>query len=320
MNVRTVGCLTLLVCFVLTAAPRAAERWTYASSDHFEVYTTGGNRQARDALIYFERVHAFFTDFLKRTPRQGKPTRLIIFSGDKQFAPYRPNEVAAAFYLAGPDRDFIVMKSLDEESYPLVVHEYAHLMFRHSGARFPVWLNEGLAEFFSTMEPEGSRMNIGLVPFARLQYLNEVALMPIERLLGVTRGSAEYNTQAHAGLFYSQSWALTHMILTDDSYHGKADPFVNLVANGTPSSSALMTVFGKTPEEVGRDLNSYVRRSLYRVLPQGLQIAAAEGQAADASGRRGRSRTRHRQPSGEHSQSRERRPRGLRTAGRTQAR
>ena len=149
--------LTLAICLVLTAAPLAAEKWTYASSDYFEVYATGGDRQARDAITYFERVHAFFTDFLKLSPQPGKPTRLIVFSSDKQFAPYRPNEVAAAFYLAGPDRDFIVMKSLDDESYPIVVHEYAHLIFRHSGARYPIWLNEGLAEFFSTLSPEGRR-------------------------------------------------------------------------------------------------------------------------------------------------------------------
>ena len=41
----------------------------YAESEHFEVYTTGGDRTARDALNYFERVHAFFTEFMKITPK-----------------------------------------------------------------------------------------------------------------------------------------------------------------------------------------------------------------------------------------------------------
>lgn len=257
--------VTLLVCLlILAAAPRAAEKWTYASSDYFEVYATGGDRQAREALTYFERVHAFFTGFLKLAPRRGKPTRLIIFSGDKQFAPYRPNEVAAAFYLSGPNRDFIVMKSLDKDAYPVVVHEYAHLLIRHSGARFPLWLNEGLAEFFSTMSPEGGRMSIGIVPLGRLQYLNDgVALMPLDRLFGVTRGSAEYNTRAHAGLFYSQSWALTHMLLTDKRYLAGFDELMRLVSNGTPSAAALMKLYGKTPDVLGQELSNYVRRSHY---------------------------------------------------------
>lgn len=39
------------------------------------------------------------------------------------------------------------MQSLDADSYPIVVHEYAHLIMWHAGATYPAWLNEGLAEF-----------------------------------------------------------------------------------------------------------------------------------------------------------------------------
>ena len=56
----------------------AAQTWTYAESEHFEVYTTGGDRTARDALTYFERVHAFFTDFMKTQDRYG-PSEALPF-------------------------------------------------------------------------------------------------------------------------------------------------------------------------------------------------------------------------------------------------
>ncbi len=257
--------LTLVICLVLTAAPLAAEKWTYAASDYFEVYATGGDRQARDAITYFERVHAFFTDVLKLSPKPGKPTRLIVFSSDKQFAPYRPNEVAAAFYLSGPDRDFIVMKSLDDESYPTVVHEYSHLIFRHSGARYPIWLNEGLAEFFSTLSPEGrEKMSVGAIPLGTLQYLNDgVTLMALQRLFDVRHDSPEYNTRKHAGVFYAQSWALTHMLLTDSRYRPQSGKFLQVMASGTPSATAIKSIYGKTPDDLGRDLYNYIRQSQY---------------------------------------------------------
>src|SRR5690242_5579713 len=106
---RLTSAVALLFCLVLPGAPRAADTWTYAASDHFEVYTTGGARQARDALAYFERVHAFFSDFLHLTPKQARPTRVIVFSGDRDYKPYRVNEVAVAYFRPGPDRDYIVM-------------------------------------------------------------------------------------------------------------------------------------------------------------------------------------------------------------------
>src|SRR5688572_20618959 len=79
---------------VLTLSPlnvRAAENWTYAASEHFEVYTTAGAGTAREALNYFERVYDFYTFIFRGAPKVKDRTRLIIFSNDRQFAPYRPN-------------------------------------------------------------------------------------------------------------------------------------------------------------------------------------------------------------------------------------
>lgn len=38
--------------------------------------------------------------------------RLIALRNDKEFAPYRPNETAAAFYLSGNQRGYIVMRNI----------------------------------------------------------------------------------------------------------------------------------------------------------------------------------------------------------------
>ena len=58
----------LVVCLLWAALPAAAEKWTYSESEHFEVYSTGGDRTARDALTYFERVHAYFAGVFRERP------------------------------------------------------------------------------------------------------------------------------------------------------------------------------------------------------------------------------------------------------------
>ena len=263
--------LLLLLLVVWVARPSAADKWTYAASEHFEVYSTGGARTAREALTYFERVHAFFAERLTLRTGSKTPTRLIVFSNEQQFAPYRPNEGVAAYYLGGPDRDYIVMARLDEDSNPIVVHEYAHLMFRHAGANYPLWLNEGLAEFYSTMTMDGDRMLVGPVPPGRLQYLNSgVRLIELDRLFAIDHDSPEYNTRQHAGVFYSQSWALAHMIMATDRYAPLSDTFLKtvstLLATGnkeTASTEAFQQVYGKSAADVMGDLTNYITRGQY---------------------------------------------------------
>jgi hypothetical protein len=258
--------LLLVACVLLIARPAAAQTWTYASSDHFEVYTTGGDRTAREVLEHFERVHVFFTDFLKLSPGGAPLTRLIVFSNEREFAPYRPNEVAAAYYQPGPDRDYIVMRAFDEGASQVVAHEYSHLVFRRSGARYPLWLNEGFADFFSTLTPDGNKMKVGLPPEGRLYYLREggQGLMPLPSLFAVGRDSREYNANSHAGLFYSQSWALTHLLLTDANYRPALVAFLDAIDAGSDAGTAIEKAYGRPLATVMHDLNAHVRRDQYR--------------------------------------------------------
>jgi len=256
-----------VLLFVLATATglRADAQWSYASSTHFEVYTTGGERVARNALVYFERVHAFFIDLLKLSPASPRPTRLIVFSGDREYKPYQPNEISSAFFQPGPDRDYIVMRSLDEHAYPIVVHEYVHLAILRSRDRFPLWLNEGLAEFFATLEPISNNLiSVGRVPFDRFESLKDAAeLLPLTRLLTIDHDAPEYNKSAHAGTFYSGSWALVHMLMTEPAYRPKTAAFFASLDADNDASTAFQAAYGKTVAAVQQDLWLYVRKQEY---------------------------------------------------------
>ncbi len=262
------GLAVAVVAAVLLSAawPEAqgALSWTYAASDHFEVYTTSGGGRAREALAHYEGVHAFFTRHLKLSPGRLPVARLIVFSSEHEFAPYRPNEFATAFYQSGPSGDAIVMRSLDRDSTTTVVHEYAHLMFRRSGAAYPLWLNEGLADYFSTVSIDRGRATLGIPPLGRLRALaGGAALLPLPRLFAIDRYASEYNSREHAGLFYSQSWALTHMLLSDARYRPNSDRFLDLMASGAPSGPTVEATFGRPLTAILRDLEAYVRRDRF---------------------------------------------------------
>ncbi len=266
------GLLALLWLPGLHAQPH----WTYAAGERFEVYTTGGDQTARRAIAIFDRAHAMLERVLHLPPPDGPPTRLIVFSRAKEFAPYATNSSVRAFYQSSPDTDFIVLSSLNGDVFPAAIHEFSHLVFRRSGSRYPLWLDEGLAEYFSTLTVEGAKLELGRAPRERVQAIGfGVRLMPLERLFAITRDSAEYNTPSRAELFYAESWAFTHMLVTDDRYRDRsADVLARLAANG-PTSLALTTVYGRPVKDIARDFGHYVLRGHYRTSTLGATLPSA---------------------------------------------
>ncbi|MEP7363872.1 MAG: hypothetical protein ABI972_11500 [Acidobacteriota bacterium] len=250
--------LAALVCLAGIAC--AEEKWTYVATPNFEVYTTSGAGDAKGALKRFELVRDFFSQVLGLTPQTGTPVRLIAFNSEKEFAPYKPNEVAAAFYLPGLDRDFIVVGDLDNNLWPIATHEYVHLLMKYSGMRVPVWLNEGTAELFSTMTQVADVMRVGVAPVGRILEIRNGKPIPLEELFAADHDSGRYNSKRHAGMFYAESWALTHMLYLDKRYMQERSKFMKAVLAGTPPADAFQTIYGKSLQQVFRDLEGYVRQ------------------------------------------------------------
>ena len=154
------------VAVACTVAALAASHdpWLRIQSPNFELFTTAGERDGRGLLLHFEQVRGFFQEAFGREFASRKPVRLIAFRNEKEFAPYRPNEAAAAFYHPGRDHDFIVMSHISAEESQVATHEYTHLLINQAGVEMPVWLNEGLADLYSTLEQAGTRTVLGAPP------------------------------------------------------------------------------------------------------------------------------------------------------------
>jgi tetratricopeptide (TPR) repeat protein len=259
------GLLYVVLC-VVSRSPQAAAaepEWIRIQSPHFELFTTVGEGRGRDAIVYFERLRNFFITATNSKLPQRRVT-LIAFNSPKEFEPYRRNEFSEAFYLGGHSRDYIVMGRINDQVRRIAAHEYVHLLVRHSGVDLPLWLNEGLAELYSTLKPTGKKVLVGEVIPSRLLYLRQKTMLPLAELTGVTHSSSHYNERDRAGVFYSQSWALTHMLNLSDSYREGSSEFLMQIANGTPSPDAFQRVYAKSLEEIYKDLRGYVHGDYFK--------------------------------------------------------
>lgn len=251
--------LGLTILLVAISASAAGEQWTRLTTPHFEMYTTGSKKRSRETILYFEEIRSFFLKAAAiRTNNADFPVRVVAFKTPKQYEPYSPNTFASAFYVPGRSRDYIVMGDMDPEHLPVAIHEYTHLLINHTGLKLPVWLNEGLADVYSTLKPLGAKAMIGdLIP-GRVQTLQSVKWLPFDVLTAVSHDSPIYKEKQRAGIFYSESWALTHMLYLAPSYHEHFADFLRAVKGGVAVEDACKTAFGKSGAQVYKDLQTYL--------------------------------------------------------------
>lgn len=266
--------LLFLLCGALALA--ADPKWISIENENFRIYSSANERETRDALSHFERVRGFFIQLTGAPPAKPVPVFVVVFGSEKEYQPFRFNEAAIAYYTPQADRDYIVMGKTGENAARIVTHEYAHLVFKHAGYNLPPWLNEGLAELFSTVAPLGKDTEFGNIIPGRLQELQLSKWIPFTTLLSVDHDSPYYNESKRAGMFYAESWALVHMLETTNQYRPRFGDVLEAIQNGTPSAEALEKIYGMPLSKLENELQGYVRGDSFRKLVTRIQLENIE--------------------------------------------
>src|SRR5690348_15278130 len=185
------------------------------------------------------------------------------------------------FFQPGEDVNYIAM-SLDareRDPYSIAFHEYVHLHLRDNVPQAPVWLNEGLAEFYGHLQFSAGEAVLG-APLSYLHLLRSQELLPLTTLLAIDHKSPHYNEQDKSGIFYGESWALVHYLMLGGP--GRQDQFrrfLQQVSRGEDVAKSLESSFGMTLETIEKELRAYVNRG---DLPT-LRLASGDDPQAYAS-------------------------------------
>jgi hypothetical protein len=134
-----------------------------------------------------------------------------------------------------------------------------HLVVQHAGLNFPPWLNEGIAELYSTLKPLGEKVVVGNLIAGHVQALYAEKWVPLAVILGAGHDSPYYNEKNKAGSLYNEGWALVHMLALNQDYRPKFSALLNAIVNGSPSIMALEQTYGKPLAVIEKDLQAYLR-------------------------------------------------------------
>jgi tetratricopeptide (TPR) repeat protein len=153
------------------------------------------------------------------------------------------------------------MQDISAEHRQAVMHEYTHLITEHQNLKLPVWLNEGLADLYSSLEPKGNQALVGRALPGRAALLANERWMDLNALFNTGQDSPYYNEKDKMSIFYAESWALTHMLAFGEEYRSGFSKFMAAAASGRAGADCLQSIYGKNVKQVTQDLHSYISQS-----------------------------------------------------------
>jgi tetratricopeptide (TPR) repeat protein len=243
--------------------------WLRLRSPHFELLTDASEKSGRALLAALEQIREVFREPGGPGKASPLPVRVYLFASPGDYRRYQPAAPVKGFYQGGPDANHIVLLASGAETRRIAFHEYVHLVLNHSAVRLPQWFEEGVAEFYSTLEVRGGKVVVGRLVESHVRLLSSAEWLDEATLVAVTRRSPLLDEAARAGIFYAQSWALVHMLTFLEPYRGRLSGYAALLADGEPAAPAFRKVFGRTMSQALDDLRGYLAGGRFPVAELG---------------------------------------------------
>jgi tetratricopeptide (TPR) repeat protein len=267
-----------LLLLLLAAAPASAydrpENWLEIRSQHFTVVTNANEKSGRRIADQFERMRSVFhVAFPQLSIDSGPPIIVLAIKDEKDFRALEPEAYLAkgqlklgGLFLRAPDKNYVLMRVDAEGDHPYAViyHEYTHFLLRKAAEWVPLWLNEGLAEFYQNTDIHDKNVALGQPSPENLQLLRMSRPLPLATLFSVDTNSPYYHEENKGSIFYAESWALTHYIFVKD-YREKTQHLVEyaeLLAKNVDPITAASRAFGDL-KQLQSNLETYIRQGSF---------------------------------------------------------
>ena len=271
---KRIALLLFLVAAALASARDNAENWLEVRSQHFTVVTNANEKTGRRIADQFERMRSVFhVMFPHLSIETGSPIIVLAIRDEKDFRALEPQVYLAkgqlklgGLFLRAPDKNYVLMRvdAEGEHPYSVVYHEYTHLLLSKAAEWLPLWLNEGLAEFYENTDIHEKEVALGQPSRENILLLRENRLLPLATLFTVDTSSPYYHEENKGSIFYAESWALTHYLEIKDyqeKTHRVSD-YAELLTQKTDPVTAATHTFGDL-KQLQSNLEGYIRQGSF---------------------------------------------------------
>ena len=264
------------------------DAWVEVRSPNFIIVSNAGEKQARRTAIQFEQIHTLFREGL--AVAQGHPSPVItIFAlkDEKSLGDLLPDywtkgHMHPSGVFAYGLYQYYAAVNLEAQGinpFATMYHEYYHSLTIPYFPELPVWLSEGLADFFGESQVNGTVATMGVADPALIEELRHNKLIPLDVLFHVDASSPYYNEENKVSVFYAESWALTHYLMIGDkqAHRQMLVDYASALSSGSTPDQAAAKAFGDL-KKLQDDLSRYIAKFTFSYFQM---KAPAELPAAD---------------------------------------
>lgn len=239
----------------LTVQGDVASRLRVLESRFYEIHTDVGDDLAREAYVRLDRM---FEEYAQRTASFSKPpTRKFPFylfsQAEDYYAAGAIRGSAGVFMARGDDARLMAFVQPRGQTWHVVQHEGFHQFAYMSIARnLPMWVNEGLAEYFGEARFTGDAMVSGVIPdHRRIRVRTMIERGRFERFatyksITPARWNAELRIEN-----YDQAWSMVQFMAEADGgkYQKAFLQYMQALSRGEDNEKAWTNAVGANQTE-----------------------------------------------------------------------
>lgn len=244
-------------------APVAALR-SYRS-EHYVIHTD----LPRAAVVpYGRHADRMYREYRQRLTgyggEEGAPMPLYLFQTRAAYRLFLEHQgvpadhSAGMFFVRGERRGLALF--LEEKTpgqvFAVLQHEGFHqFAWQYLSPALPVWVNEGLAQYFEDGVFTERTVYLGQANARRIRLVRSAIeqgqVMPLQELFAVSGDSWSHALQHHtdrSALLYAQAWSVVHFLVHghQQRYRQPLDQYLRLISTGRDPAVAFREAFGAT--------------------------------------------------------------------------
>jgi len=262
----------------------AAGLKTYTTR-HFVVRSNTSEVYARALGVkldsYYDQLKRMLPALLQE-PLQTVKASVILFERQDDYQRYArgnaPQLVNNGGYYDGATRTIVTYRY--NNSLQLYFHEILHSVmgeifkdhyfFRYSKPNWPIWFDEGLAEYFGSFRVSGNDIKIGARNKTKIAYLlNALHTGTFVGLADLLSAPSEKYSGQSMNLYYAEAWGLVDFLVKNEPYNKALPRFYAAIKADADGRASFERFFG---DDI-RDLDRRWRAHLWSLgsIPDGWQ-------------------------------------------------
>jgi tetratricopeptide (TPR) repeat protein len=247
--------------------PAADEAWLLARSKHFVFISSADEARTRSVAAELETLASALTqvDSTFSAP-SATPTRVILFTRRKESQPYfdmlmngRNANVSGVFVAQRDGGSMLINQNYSWRGGDrAALHELIHYLMQSGDAHAPLWLEEGIAEYFSNATIRSRSISAGEPMPAHISVLRQRVHIPLPQLFSAVRESDIYSGSGGRETFYAESWAIVDWLVRSSGNNvASFYAFVHDVSHGGTVEAALQTHYHRSLRDVDWAISRY---------------------------------------------------------------